>query len=652
MKRICVYLIYDRQNIVDGYIGYMLGELKTCADYLAVVCNMPGVICGRDILESYADEIFYRENIGLDAGGFKDALCRFIGWDKVLEYDELVLVNDSLFGPFKPMKDIFAEMDEKPLDFWGLAKHGECDSADIGYLHEHIQSYFFVIRSKMLHCAQFKKYWEEMPYYTAYIDVVKQHEVQFSHHFSNLGYSYDALADTKKNDSINIKNNYSQYYMISFELLKKRNFPFLKKNPLAHDPLANDTLQMQTQQDLRKALDYIDKETDYDVDLIWGNIIRTMNMADLQRNLHLQYIIHPEEKRRAARVSAAIIIFAEHKEAAEYVLEYLDVLKRESDYSVQVIAAKDEVLEAYKHHGAEGRRLLLKRSCDLEKLCRYDLVCVLHDADVTSDVHPSCVGKSYFYCIWENLFKDEGHIAGIAEKFEKEGRLGFLAPPQPNFANYFGELGSGWDGNYKAIEGVIKRLRLNCPISEEKPPFRVTGDFWIRGNILKCLADIGMDEHPHLPYLWSYFAQHMGYYSGIVESMEYAYMNEVNMQHYLKQIASKVRRHGGGFKLFSEMQDIILSDAAHRFCSKYSRILIYGTGGMAEKKRDLLPDFEAYIVSDGQMKPDSLYGKPVMYLSEIAPSDDCGIIVCLNEKNQTQVIPLLEKRGIKHYFCV
>lgn len=165
MKRICIYLTYDQQKVVDRYIGYMLKELKTCVDYLAVVCNETEVIRGKEILEEYADEIFYRENIGFDAGGFKDALFTYLGWEKILQYDELVLVNDSMFGPFRPMVDIFSEMEEKPVDFWGMAKHGASLSENGIYKPELIQSYFWVIRSRMLHSFQFKKFWNNVLYY-------------------------------------------------------------------------------------------------------------------------------------------------------------------------------------------------------------------------------------------------------------------------------------------------------------------------------------------------------------------------------------------------------------------------------------------------------------------------------------------------------
>ena len=133
MKRLCIYLTFDQQNIVDEYIGYMLKELKTCVETLVVVCNALEIRQGRDILEKYADAVFLRENKGFDIGGFKDALCNLIRWEEVLKYDELVLVNDSFFGPFRPMKSIFDEMELKQADFWGLIKQGRRMEAGFYY---------------------------------------------------------------------------------------------------------------------------------------------------------------------------------------------------------------------------------------------------------------------------------------------------------------------------------------------------------------------------------------------------------------------------------------------------------------------------------------------------------------------------------------
>ena len=342
MKRLCIYLTYDKQKVIDQYIGYILKELKTCTDYLAVVCNMPTIIRGKEILETYADTIFYRENIGFDAGGYKDALCHRIGWDKVLVFDELVLVNDSMFGPFRPMKNIFEEMDEKPVDFWGLSKHAEFRKGGFDYFPEHIQSFFFVFRSRILHSSHFRKYWEDMPYYTSYNEAVRKYEMRFTSWFLNLGYTYDILADTSVNDSDNSENNYTQFAKISYELIKKRNFPFLKKQQIA-----DESLDMQTQENLRLAIDCIDRETDYDADLIWENIIRTLNMADLQRSLHLQYIVVPAATRR--REDTLILVAASHESAVAYVVEYLRELGR--NFDIKIAAYNSILKDVYQSQG-------------------------------------------------------------------------------------------------------------------------------------------------------------------------------------------------------------------------------------------------------------------------------------------------------------
>lgn len=646
MKRICIFLTYDKDKIIDQYIGYMLKELKSCVQYLAVVCNMTEVVFGTEILEEYADTIFYRENIGFDAGGFKEALCNYIGWNTVLEYDELILVNDSMFGPFRPMKDIFSEMENKEVDFWGLAKHGTHEGTH--QFSEHIQTYFLAVRSRMLHSDEFKEYWERLPYYSEFLDVVYQHEVKFTSYFYSLGYTYDVLADIEANDSkINYRNNYIQYSAISYELIKKRNFPFFKKQPIAFN-----TLYMQTQENLYQSINYIDKETDYDVNLIWDNIIRTLNMADLQRSLHFQYIISSEKKEIMVEKNIAIIIYAEYKATVEYVLEYVNRLNEEWRSSVCVISSKDEVIKAYERQGIRGKKLYEWQGCVSDEICENDFICVLHDVDVTSDIKPSCNGKSYFYCIWENLLKDKNHVLGILEKFEEEDRLGFLAPPQSNFADYFGMLGNGWDGTYEKVNEITEKLELKCPLSIDKPPFRVTDNFWIRGNILKQIEKLETKDYKYIPYLWSYLAQGMGYYSGIVESTTFASMNEVNILYYINKVANQIKLEYGSFNNFYEMEEKIFLGALNIFCGKFSRILVYGTGYYARKYKKYIPNIEMYVVSDGQKKEKFFEGIPVVYLSEVRRINECGIVLCLNKKNQNQVLPILREHGIKNYFCV
>lgn len=648
MKRICIYLTFDSQKIVDRYIGYMLKELKTCVDYLAVVCNEDNVVQGKNVLEQYANVIFYRENIGLDAGGFKDALTKFIGWKKILEYDELVLVNDSLFGPFSSMKNIFYIMEKVPVDFWGLSKHGEYRKKELDTYPEHIQSFFITIRSKMLHSNLFKSYWEEMPYYSSYHQVVRKHEMLFTQHFFKLGFTYDVLADIEVNNSLKPENNYCQYVVIPYELVKKRNFPFLKRQQIAED----NKLEKQTQEELFQVMQYIDKETYYDVNLIWENIIRTLNISDLQRNLHFRYIISEGSEYGEHKENIAIIVFVSYRSSAETVIDYLRNLKK-INLKINIIAQSKELLDDYKNNEWECAIVAKENIAEfLSNYGNYDLVCILNDADLTSEIRPNYIGKSYFFNSWNNLAKDEMHVTKIQKLFDENPYLGLLTNPQPNFGEYFGEFGKGWDGKFEEVINLVKDKGINCQISMDKPPFRKPKNLWIRGKILAKLKGWTGKEVLYLPYLWIYIVQHCGYYSGIVESSEYAAMNEINLQYYLEKITEKVRYQYGSFENFLEFEKKISEANLNEFCTKYNRILVYGTGIIARKYKDILPRPEMYIVSDGQARLKELDGVPVKYLSEIENIDDFGIILCLNRKNQVQVIKELNRRGIKNYLCI
>lgn len=648
MKRICIYVVYDRQNIIDNYIGCMLRELKTCMDCLVVVYNGQEILRGMKLLEEHADYLFFRENIGLDAGAFKDALCNLVGWDKVDRYDELFLINDTFFGPFCPMADIIGEMEKRDVDFWGLSKHGECRNDNMGYFPEHIQTFFLAIHSRMLHSKFFQRYWKVLPYFKTWEQVVKKHEMLFTDYFAALGFTYDVLADNDVNNSRNMGNNYTQYLSLPYELMSKRNFPILKRKPLE----AN-ILDMQTQEEFCQALEYIKNNTNYDVNLIYHHIIRTMNIADLYRNLHLVYIAPPHSVSMDTKKRIVIAVFAKYSVATNAVSEYLTKM-RGPGVEIKIYTGDVGVASAYRK---KGYTCITYESGEkwkevFREVCRCDYICIICDMDLSSEEIPSCTRKSVFFNQWENLLKDYGHVKYIIKCFEEDENLGLLAPPNPIFSYYFGKNGANWKKAFKHVKHIVDELRIRCCLSLNQQPLAITDSFWIRGEILRNFIEKSNVQEEFLCFMWTYVAQDAGYYSGIVESRRYAAMNTVNQQYYLETTINKVQMQCGDFEKFEEMRKTVFYDAVQRYCRKYSDIYIYGTGYMARTYKNLLPGFLAYIVSDGQPKPDDIDGKKVIYFSELEVSSDMGIVVCLDEKNQEQVIPMLEQKGIYHSFCV
>ena len=61
MKRIAIYVIYDRQSIIHEYIEHVLREIKKHVHYLVVVCNFRHIESGAEFLQNHADRLIYRE---------------------------------------------------------------------------------------------------------------------------------------------------------------------------------------------------------------------------------------------------------------------------------------------------------------------------------------------------------------------------------------------------------------------------------------------------------------------------------------------------------------------------------------------------------------------------------------------------------------
>ena len=179
IKRLVIYFFYDKDGIVDDYIPYMLEDLNRNVSEILVVCNGKLTPESRITLEKYTSNILVRDNKGFDVWAYKEGL-EIYGWDRLAHFDEVVLMNFTIMGPLYPLKEMFDDMGEKDLDFWGITAFHSAPFDPFGtikynYLPLHIQSHFIAIRNKMLTSVEFKKYWDKMPMINKYEEAVGFH---------------------------------------------------------------------------------------------------------------------------------------------------------------------------------------------------------------------------------------------------------------------------------------------------------------------------------------------------------------------------------------------------------------------------------------------------------------------------------------------
>jgi rhamnosyltransferase len=112
-------------------------------------------------------------------------------------------------------------------------------------------------------------------------------------------------------------------------------------------------------------------------------------------------------------------------------------------------------------------------------------------------------------------------------------------------SSYIGARTSSWRRNIEGTTRLAERLKLNCRLSIDNPPFALGTAFWCRTAALKTLFEheFEYEDFPPEPIpgdhsfshaferIFTYAAQHEGYYSGMVMTDEYAELYSLSFQY-------------------------------------------------------------------------------------------------------------------------
>ena len=287
-NRLAIYFFYDKDGIVDNYVFTFLDDLKLNVSDLLIVSNGKIENKSKKRLANYGN-VIERENKGFDVWAYKTGID-YYGWRKLETFDEIIMINSTIMGPLYPFKETFDLMDPQDLDFWGLTEFFEfpidpSGASPYGYIPDHIQSHWIACRSSLVISSDFHDYWDNLEDISTYWEAVGKHEMYFTKHFCDLGYKWKT--SVKMSDFRNF-NGYP-LLMCPVNLIKERRCPIFKRRSFFDNP---DNYLTDTLGETASALyNYIDKESNYDTNLIWDTILRNYNQADIVKDLNLSYIL-------------------------------------------------------------------------------------------------------------------------------------------------------------------------------------------------------------------------------------------------------------------------------------------------------------------------------------------------------------------------
>lgn len=559
-KRVCICAL-NSQYTLYSYQKTLIREFSMLADSMYVVSGS-----SIDHTEFRKNNITYVEHIsGFDIDKWRYVLLKYRSI--ISSYEELLLINDSFFGPFYDLTPVLDSMSRNECDFWGMTEHKPIMENGRQISDRFVQRYFVLYKKQILEDKRFWIFWKELPSMTSYPDTEKYYEFRMTRYLEQSGYRYCVLCNSTALEPRENKYYVSHILFDTYYLLTHEKLPVI---PIYAFQIERETvLNYSTGSNLSDTMAYIKEHTSYAPALIYEYLLENMNIYDLSINLNLTKIFSTGKRtipkvlsRRSIGVIAYLFYadsFAKHVTCLTRLPSFADII---------VVTDTPEKMEAIKKIARTKKRkitVLLSQGIgrdwgallmDCRELIQsYDYLCFLHDKKTEYLAYPS-IGRSFEELLWHNMICSEGYLINMLEYFEENKWVGLAVPPVANHNIYFEMYHNFWTICFDETRKLAQKLSINTKfLKREKPPLSIGSVFWCRTDALKNifgysfspedfppepLAVDGTINHA-LERLLPYAAQEQGYLTVTVMSSHYAELYGTTNQYMLQKLLHNLK---------------------------------------------------------------------------------------------------------------
>ena len=555
-SRAVVYVIYDRRGRIEDFVLHALRGLREHADRIVAVVNGELLPEGRARLAEVADDVLQRENVGLDIWGHKAGLDLLAG--QLDAFDEIILTNDTWYGPVRPFAPVFESMEQAEIDFWGLTDHPRVEQGApwtgevIPY---HLQSFWIAVRKLMFTSPAWRTYWDELPLLDDWTEAVTRHEVTFTEHFAERGFTHRVGFAHDRYDTENPS-------VFNASQMLDDGCPIVKRKPFYFWPVTMDHEASIGKWLLEKVESY-----GYSADLIWSHLTRNAPPRDLTADLGLLEILPSVDVSydadRPLRIAVIAHIF--YVDMTDEMVDRADLLPCDYDLIITTPDAEraraiEEILAARARPGrtTEVRVLPSNDGRDQSAFligCRdvilgdeYDLIVKVHTKRTPQQGF--AVGQHFKGQQLDNLLPDAGYVANLVALFQRDESLGLAYPPMIHIGH--GTLGHAWWGNRPRFERVAEELGIAVPIDNVSPLAPFGSMYAARPRALRILAARdwryeefgGKDAYKDgglahvLERMPSYAAAEDGFHTRTILTAEYAALSHTSLEFKVDEMAA------------------------------------------------------------------------------------------------------------------
>lgn len=268
-KRLCIFAHYSDSSQIARYVLSYLEALAGVGMDIVFVSSSPDLPGGElEKISPLCRLIVKRENRGYDFGSWKVGLEQSGDLEK---YEEVILANDSVYGPLFPLGESFGKMESGRADFWGIT--------DSWMPQHHLQSYFMVFTRPVFTSPAFLSFWKTLPFFRRKKDIIIHCEVRLTEHLEDHGFRCGAVipyggieilpgrtAWDMRLEVLTGHRNLNPTHFFWRVMIEKYRHPFLKVELLRENPVQV--------QDLHLLPEVLESFTDYKTSLIDEHLSR------------------------------------------------------------------------------------------------------------------------------------------------------------------------------------------------------------------------------------------------------------------------------------------------------------------------------------------------------------------------------------------
>ena len=188
---------HGRTAIVASYFGkgtlpdallVLLRGLREVVDDIVYVADCPVLPAEVEKLRGIVSVARFARHGQYDFGSYRRGLeiARAEGFLDAAAAGELVVMNDSNYGPVYPFSESFDKMAARPCDFWGMTPY----RAMLGL---HLQSFFYVFRRKVIESGALDEFLSRVQGRFERDKVIVLFELRFTKFLSDRGFAWDSV---------------------------------------------------------------------------------------------------------------------------------------------------------------------------------------------------------------------------------------------------------------------------------------------------------------------------------------------------------------------------------------------------------------------------------------------------------------------------